>query len=739
MKDIVKAALEVAKKLPVFPTDEKRPTWSNKAWAELTGKPVGRGEGGFKLASQTPKVVKDLFSHPRANEIAVPMGSMSGLMCLDVDLYKYPEELKQWVEDNMHYLGKTLWHRTRSGGLHIFFKHPGDSIKFPATLREGIEIKAVGTGYVCWPPTGGYTVEVSCLPRDFPLELLRDAMKDKGGSGTLPHESFSDVDDDELVRRIKTAEDFYGSLRTLSWRLPLRTGPDGKPFTKGGIIEILQTIMQDSYAASDKHARYGDWMERYSKITELVDSAFVKLMPTDITPELAAIMDPAESLVDIGGMQDALARPIGPQRETSLGDIKSKVEALQNAPSSGSGPEATPSTSEFIATTLADLRALRIEPLTWVIPDMIPEGSTVSLGGTSNVGKTRWLASLVAGLAASDTSRLGLPQVDAGAGSLWIANEERVEDIQRRVKAVALQHGDTSNEHPIVVRGKDDGMLRLVAMNEIGTGELDEDNIAKVVAEALRHQVKLIIFDPYVTLSDAMDENSAASAALLTKAFLLISNLSGAAVMYAHHTPKDRTKQHDWYRGDSGAWRGSGAIYSALDCGFTLAQFIPKNQEQRREWNKLALEQNLSRWIVLDTGKIREGQALDPVYYELVGQEMDEGEGRPIGVCRRTSQAEAINSLLDSAIDVLGATALAEALVDTLGAGTFSNMKAVHKKMQGHQCWPEVATLASKHLEALYAQLETPILLPAHQVWMEQTSKVARHGRWIINIEEVDE
>lgn len=736
MKDIVKAALKVAKKYPVFPTDEKRPTWGNK---ELGLK---RGQGGFKIATQDPEEVAHLFSHPRATEIAVPMGEMSGLMCLDVDLYKLPH-LTQWVEDNAKYLGNTLWHRTRSGGLHIFFKHPGGSVKFPATLREGIDIKAVGTGYVCWPPTDGYEVCSSMRIQEFPMELLREAMKEKGGSGNLPHESFSDTTDDELVRRINTAEDFYGSLRTLSWRLPLRTNSEtGRTFTKGEVILILETIMDDSAAASPDHLRHDDWHERYEKIEELVDSAYAKLMPTEITPELSAIMDPEGSLIDVGGMQAALARPIGPQRETTAADIESKVKALQSAESSGEtgqstgGPE-TP--SEFTVTSLGGLRELRIAPLEWVIPDMLPKASTCSLAGTSNVGKTRWLASLIAGLAASDTARMGLPQCETGCSTLWLANEERVEDIQRRVKAVALQHGDTSNEHHIVIRGKDDGMLRLVALNETGVAELDEDNIAKVVAAAIEHNVRLIVFDPYVTLSDAMDENSATSAAMLTKAFLIIANLTGATVFYAHHTPKDRTKAPDWYRGDSGGWRGSGAIYSALDCGFTLASFIPKNPEQRREWLKLSLDQRLSRWIVLDTGKIREGEPLEPVVYELVGQEMDEGEGRPIGVARRSSQAEAVNSLLDSAIDVLGATAMAEALEASLGAGKHTNMKKVHKAMKGHECWPDVATLASKHLEAIYAQLETPILLPAHTVWMEQASKTARHGRWSIHIEENDD
>jgi hypothetical protein len=148
---LVDAALEVAKHYPVFPTNDKIPCWSNKELGVL------RGEGGYKIASQDPDRVIELFSHRRATEIAVPMGAMSGLLCVDVDSYK-SLEAAQWLRDNWSYLKDTLIHRTRSGGLHFIFRHPGDNIRFPATLAEGVDLKAGGNGYICFPPTDGYTV-----------------------------------------------------------------------------------------------------------------------------------------------------------------------------------------------------------------------------------------------------------------------------------------------------------------------------------------------------------------------------------------------------------------------------------------------------------------------------------------------------------------------------------------------------------------------------------------------------
>ena len=110
LSPLIKAALAVAESgLPVFPTIDKMPAWSN---ADLG---VAKGEGGYKIASTDPDRVIELFSHRRAQEIAVPMGEMSGLMCIDVDLQK-GDHVHKWRDDNASWLLETRCHSTRSGG-----------------------------------------------------------------------------------------------------------------------------------------------------------------------------------------------------------------------------------------------------------------------------------------------------------------------------------------------------------------------------------------------------------------------------------------------------------------------------------------------------------------------------------------------------------------------------------------------------------------------------------------------
>tara|TARA_R110000803_G_scaffold73330_1_gene137132 strand:+ start:502 stop:2616 length:2115 start_codon:yes stop_codon:yes gene_type:complete len=649
LPELIKAALDVAATgLPVFPTNDKTPCWSN---IELG---VPRGEGGYKIASTDPARVIELFSHRRAKEIAVPMGEMSGLMCVDVDLQK-GDHVHKWRDDNASWLLETRCHSTRSGGLHFLFKHiPG--VRFPAQLAPGVDIKAGGTGYICWPGTPGYSLIGDVPLSKFPI----DQLKTDGERGPLSLTSWNNATDHELIDKIRSAEDLYPALRSLSMRLPSRRGEDGLPLNRDTQVAVMHAIMEDSEAASPTHTRHNDWLDRLSKIEDLVDSAIDKSGVT-LTPDDIERLSAGEPFMDIA------VRPIGPQQETTASDIEELVGDDDNA--------------EIEVMSAASLAVETLPPIEWLVDQMIPMGGTVSLGGTSNVGKTRWLAHLSICLAAGNTEAMGLPASTA-ASVLWCANEERVEDIKRRLKA-ASQHMGIASGADIVVRGKTEGMLRLIALNEIGTPEIDRESVAKIVGWCRAHGAQVVILDPYVTLSDAMDENSATSAAMLTKAFLLISSLTGAAVIHAHHTPKDRNKDNDWYRADSGAWRGSGAIYSALDCGFTLANWMPAGGEPRKRWKGRFLDDELGRFIVLDTGKIREGRPLVPVIYELVGEELP--EGFEIGVCRVSSASEAENVLQHSGDDAYLAGELAYQICSVMGAGTHT-IKDVHgKKLLG---WP---------------------------------------------------
>lgn len=712
---ITKRALLVAADYPVFPTNNKKPVWSNE---ELG---LEKGQGGYKIASQDPAVIRRMFNDDRAKEIAVPMGEMSGLLCVDVDVYKDIDGLLGWMKDNEHILKPTRMHKTRSGGLHFIFKHPGPGYKFPSTLREGVDLKANGTGYICWPGTRGYK-----LDHDLPIQTISTTilMEMHEGDGELAigdgATAPNSATDEALVSSIIAATDLYPALRTLSMRLVNKVDQDGAVMSEELILRTLSNLMGQSDASNEGHTRHEDWADRLSKLPDLVTSALAKREITLIDDEMADLLAAEKPVMDERPFEAvAMIRRVGPQKETTLSDIEVMVAALQEPEEKDDG--------EFKVFNAQGLMSVTLDPIEWIIPQLIPKGAIVSLAGTSNVGKTRWLSALAMALAVGDTKRMGLPQCGERVRILWLANEERADDIARRLKAAGLQHKDTKSED-IVVRGKDDGMIRLVAVNEVGNAEIDAENVAKIIAEIRKRNIKLVIFDPYVTLSDVADENSAASAAILTKAFILISMATGATVMHAHHTPKDRSKDADWYRGDSGGWRGSGAIYSGLDVGITLANWLPTGPA-RKAWKDKTLDNNLARWIVLDTGKIREGKPIAPIVYELVGQPMALGEGDDIGVCRLADADQAANCLLDEAVDTIAAQMIGEYLVELVGRGKHTTMSKVHNVMAGVTGWPNTTRWREAQSDWLVELFgEEGVMCGGHAVLVQREKNVNKGG-----------
>ena len=80
----------------------------------------------------------------------------------------------------------------------------------------------------------------------------------------------------------------------------------------------MHAIMADSEAASPTHTRHNDWLDRLSKVEDLVDSAIDKSGVT-LTPDDIERLSAGEPFMDIA------VRPIGPQQETTASDIEELV------------------------------------------------------------------------------------------------------------------------------------------------------------------------------------------------------------------------------------------------------------------------------------------------------------------------------------------------------------------------------------------------------------------------------
>ena len=174
---ILLAALAYARRgWPVFPIHSARDGQCSCGHAGCSS--IGkhpRTVHGLKDATTDELRIREWWSQwPDAN-VGIITGAKSGLVILDIDPRNGGDDSLADLERTQGLLPKTIESLTGGGGQHLFFQHPGGSIKSNA-LAEGIDIKADG-GYVVAPPSSHrsgepYRWEGAGHPDDVPLAAL---------------------------------------------------------------------------------------------------------------------------------------------------------------------------------------------------------------------------------------------------------------------------------------------------------------------------------------------------------------------------------------------------------------------------------------------------------------------------------------------------------------------------------------------------------------------------------------
>lgn len=146
----------IALGVPVFPCDaHKRPLTAH----------------GFKDASADPAIIRRMFANPAAVMIGMPTGAITGWIIVDVDV-KDGAQGAAWLDANSHRMVQTRTIRTGSGGLHLYFRWPGQPVKNSASkIAPGIDVRGDG-GYVIVPPSPGYAIADNAPVADLPDWLL---------------------------------------------------------------------------------------------------------------------------------------------------------------------------------------------------------------------------------------------------------------------------------------------------------------------------------------------------------------------------------------------------------------------------------------------------------------------------------------------------------------------------------------------------------------------------------------
>jgi hypothetical protein len=147
----------------------------------------------------------------------VPAGERSGLHVLDIDIRSGG---RTWFADHHDSLPATRVHRTRSGGLHLFFRHQQGLRCSAGRIAPGIDVRASG-GYVIWWPAAGCPV-LSGLPAAPWPEWLRAQLSSPARPPTLRVRVPNDHSLRGLIRLLASARS--GERNSLTFWAACRAG-----------------------------------------------------------------------------------------------------------------------------------------------------------------------------------------------------------------------------------------------------------------------------------------------------------------------------------------------------------------------------------------------------------------------------------------------------------------------------------------------------------------------------------
>ena len=110
---------------------------------------------GFQDAVVDPDQLEDLWHRHPGQLVGVATGAKSGISVLDIDKKHRPAH--EWWAAHRDRLLPTRVHRTRSGGLHLIFRHREGIRNSEGIIAKGIDTRGEG-GYCIWWPSAGFQV-----------------------------------------------------------------------------------------------------------------------------------------------------------------------------------------------------------------------------------------------------------------------------------------------------------------------------------------------------------------------------------------------------------------------------------------------------------------------------------------------------------------------------------------------------------------------------------------------------
>lgn len=256
------------------------------------------------------------------------------------------------------------------------------------------------------------------------------------------------------------------------------------------------------------------------------------------------------------------------------------------------GKEPKPSLTSFLIDE-ETLDQKELEKTQWLFPLLMPSPALIGLVGRPGSYKTffaHWMARrLSQGLSLFESYTIPPDWSTYGYGkeirSLIIEEEMGEEIVQERIRSL-----------------KSHKQENIFWMLNSGFQVTDEERVKELVKIIEDNQIKLLILDPFITISGLKDENDNAEASRVMKILLdsFVNSGPRITVLFIHHPSKSS---------DGDVMRGAGDILGKSYMGFAL--------EKIGETNEIKVKCVKSRWNwpkAFKMGMVKDGEQLKFVY-----------------------------------------------------------------------------------------------------------------------------
>jgi RecA-family ATPase len=443
---------------PVFPVDPKtgRP-FSNLEVATLAGVAVPpEGEGGFKLASTDPVIVKIWADKWPDAQIGIPTGTMTNICCLDIDRKDGRDGFAR-CERNGWLIPEAPRETSRSGkGAHILFSMPEGGLS--CAINYGAEYKGDGTG-VDRKADGGYFiwcgVDLSAPRPPAPHWLLSHRGHDRSVENTGPMIQKTDEQIAlELTRNLEAVREAV----------------------KGERHDILnKASFEIGQLAALRLDRENEWEQALQEAIADYEQ------PCDFRHAYSTIKR---------GIRDGKKDPKRAPDPAKLFGNEHPTLPAGAAPLTVAPTSPPPRALPFF--NAAELQGQSVPPREWLVSDLVPMHTVTLLGGDGGTGKSLLALQLAVGVSAN---RAWLNNMPSPGRALYLSAEDDRDELHRRLSDIRrnmrLEWANLSGLTILPLAGED----ALLAHEQIGKGLTPSPLFREIEKRVASEKPRLVVLD----------------------------------------------------------------------------------------------------------------------------------------------------------------------------------------------------------------------------------------------------